>query len=409
LLEPIDPVYKVTDKLSAIREVLDEVKPKLNPMFQKLLENIAPRLTFRVLQSDQFYNEMLKRGVRGGLDMILPILQNFIRLSSKKIIALMQQHWILPGNKPDMVISVIPNFNEVLYRALKKIYPHVPYVTIMTDMVDIPPHFWMEKQDQVMICGTPKAYQQAIRSKFYRKENIHLVSGMILKKCFYNDLPNEAVTLRSLGLSSSPRTKTAVVMFGGNGSATSQHIVDQLNVSDLDVQTIVLCGHNKELYVSLMGKDRCCPVPFTSDVTPYLRLADFMIGKPGPGSISEAVQMGCPVLVQGNAVTLPQERPNIDWILQNGVGATVKDFTGEIVDAVRRMIDDLDVYRANIAKLPHNRAVFEIADILSRIMDNPMISVNENIPDSRFKKWRMRRLPATPKRPRWKKILKRTR
>ena len=48
LLEPIDPIYKVTDKLSVIREVLDEVKPKLSsPLLRKFIENIAPTLTFR--------------------------------------------------------------------------------------------------------------------------------------------------------------------------------------------------------------------------------------------------------------------------------------------------------------------------------------------------------------------------
>lgn len=410
LLEPIDPIYKFTDKLSVIREVLDEMKPKLTPPFQKLLETIAPRLTFKVLQSDQFYNEMLKRGATGNLDVILPILQAFIRLSSRRITALLRQHWLTPGNKPDMVVSVIPNFNRVLFRGLKKIYPHVPYITIMTDMVDIPPHFWMEKQNQTVICGTPKAYQQALKSKFYRPENIHHVSGMILKKFFYNDSPSEQVTFKSLGLSSSSTTKTALVMFGGYGSVVAEEIVDQINRSALDAQTIVMCGNNKELYERLRGKNRCCPVSFKTDVTPYLRLADFMIGKAGPGSISEAVHMGCPVLVEGGSTLLPQERPNIDWILQNSVGATVKDFSTETADAVRRMIENLDLYQANIAQLPKNRAVFEIAEILGRIMQNPMTSVNENTPSVSIRKWRLRRLPLkAAKATRWPKLLKKAR
>lgn len=402
ILEPIDPIYKVTDKLSAIRETIDEVKPKLSPLFQRLLETIAPKLTFKVLQSDQFYNEMLKRGVRNGLDILLPILQNFIRLSSSKIMALLKEHWLSSGNKPDLVISVIPNFNSVLYRSLKNTFPHVPYVTIMTDMVDIPPHFWMEDQDQIMICGTPKAFKQAVASGYYKPENIHQVSGMILKKYFY-DSPQQHITLKSLGLSSAPRTKTALIMFGGNGSAISQRIVDQLNISDLDVQTIVMCGNNTELYKTLQEKDRCCPVPFRTDVTPYLRLADFFIGKPGPGSISEAVHVGCPVLVEGNTTTLPQERPNIDWIIENNVGTIVKDFTADIVDDTRRMIANLDTYRSHIAKLPENRAVFEIVEILEKIIENQTGSINENSLDPTLKKWRLNRLPIKAKNLRWKR------
>ena len=41
-----------------------------------------------------------------------------------------------------------------------------------------------------------------------------------------------------------------------------------------------------------------------------MQLADFFIGKPGPGSISEAVQQGLPVIVVDNAWTMPQERYN---------------------------------------------------------------------------------------------------
>ncbi|WP_204279487.1 hypothetical protein, partial [Enterobacter asburiae] len=62
-----------------------------------------------------------------------------------------------------------------------------PYVTVMTDMVDCPPNFWMEDQDQVMICGTPKALAQAKASGFYRPGKVFEVSGMMLKKSFYDE------------------------------------------------------------------------------------------------------------------------------------------------------------------------------------------------------------------------------
>jgi hypothetical protein len=51
-----------------------------------------------------------------------------------------------------------------------------------------------------------------------------------------------------------------------------------------------------------------------------MRCADFFIGKPGPGSLSEAVQMGLPVLVTRNAWTMPQERWNTEWVQAQGVG-----------------------------------------------------------------------------------------
>jgi 1,2-diacylglycerol 3-beta-galactosyltransferase len=108
---------------------------------------------------------------------------------------------------------------------------------------------------------------------------------------------------------------------------------------------------------------------FTREVPRFMRLADFFIGKPGPGSVSEAVAMGLPVIVESNAWTLPQERYNARWVEERGVGIEVHNFRGEIVAAVRRMIDPArrcDFVR-RVAEID-NRAVFEIPDILERII-----------------------------------------
>ena len=57
-----------------------------------------------------------------------------------------------------------------------------------------------------------------------------------------------------------------------------------------------------------------------------MHLSDFFIGKPGPGSISEALAMKLPVIVERNARTLPQERYNADWVLEKQVGLVVRRF-----------------------------------------------------------------------------------
>ena len=61
-----------------------------------------------------------------------------------------------------MVVSFIPNFNRAIYQAIKRVMPDVPLVTILTDMADYPPHFWIERQPQYLICGTEHAYKQAL-------------------------------------------------------------------------------------------------------------------------------------------------------------------------------------------------------------------------------------------------------
>lgn len=303
-----------------------------------------------------------------GAKYALPVLQEFIQRNAPQIESLLKQHWREKTcEKPKLVISVIPNFNRVLFRALKAVYEDVPYLTIMTDMIDCLPSFWMERQDQHLICGTKDAYQQAHKTHFYKPEKVHRVSGMILRKSFYT-LPQEnGLTREKLGLS--PNALTAIIMFGGNGSRVSEKIVKKLEDARTPIQTIVMCGKNKKLLATLKDKSNCAPIGFVSNVADYMRLADFFIGKPGPGSISEALHLGCPVIIKNNRSTMPQERPNVGWILENDVGISVKSLSRDSVKAVQNMEKNLKRYKENIeTNLPQNKALFEIAAIIEDIM-----------------------------------------
>jgi len=75
------------------------------------------------------------------------------------------------------------------------------------------------------------------------------------------------------------------------------------------------------------------------------------------------------VIVECNAWTLPQERYNAEWIIEKEVGLVLHSFD-KIDAAVARLIEPaaLARYRANAGAL-HNRAVFEIPDILEQIFE----------------------------------------
>jgi len=107
---------------------------------------------------------------------------------------------------------------------------------------------------------------------------------------------------------------------------------------------------------------------FTTEVHRIMRAADFFIGKPGPGSISEAMTRGLPVIIECNAWTLPQERYNAEWVQEKRVGVVLKNFRG-IAGAVAHFLQDgtLAQYRAN-ARALENRAVFEIAELLAQLL-----------------------------------------
>ena len=107
-------------------------------------------------------------------------------------------------------------------------------------------------------------------------------------------------------------------------------------------------------------------VGYTPEVARWMRCADFFIGKPGPGSLSEAVQMGLPVIVTRNSWTMPQERWNTDWVRSHGLGVVRRSFR-DVAGAVRELLDDLPRYRARVQAV-RNRAVFEVPQILQDIV-----------------------------------------
>src|SRR5262249_42021116 len=132
-----------------------------------------------------------------------------------------------------------------------------------------------------------------------------------------------------------------------------------------------ICGRNDELAAKLRAKKWTMPVSvigFTKEVHRLMRAADFLIGKPGPGSIAEAMVRRLPVLIEGNAWTLPQGRYHAQWVGEKRVGIVLNSFR-DVVNGVAQMLDPakLAEFKKNVAAL-NNRAVFEIPEILGRLL-----------------------------------------
>jgi 1,2-diacylglycerol 3-beta-galactosyltransferase len=240
-------------------------------------------------------------------------------------------------------------------------------VTILTDLADFPPHFWIERQDQYLICGTGKAVEQA-RALGHPDEHIFRTSGMILRPSFYQPVAaDRVVERRRLGLD--PDLSTGLVLFGGQGSSVMPEIAKRVTAH---AQFIFICGRNKKLAERLRGMQTKFPKyveEFTSEIPYYMHLSDFFVGKPGPGSISEAIAMHLPVVVERNAWTLPQERYNTEWILEQQVGVVLPSFRA--IDAgLRELLDAANFarFRANAAAIK-NQAVFEIPEILESLLE----------------------------------------
>jgi hypothetical protein len=357
---------------AALKAVLEQQDYPWNVRLLNLQELLDPidlvhRATGHRLQDG--YNLLLRKGWTRLTPQLLVLLQCTIRLHQPRIVRLLREFWA--QNPTDLVLSVIPHFNVCLAESIRKEMPGAAFVTVLTDLADYPPNFWIERESEYIVCGSERARQQAL-SMGHPQERVFKTSGMILKPSFYRkpriDREQERI---SLGLK--PDLPTGIVMFGGHGSAAMFEIAKRMDRRASPVQLIFLCGHNLELAAKIRSLRLTMPAvveEFTNRVDYFMSLADFFIGKPGPGSISEALQFGLPAIVERNSRTLPQERYNGTWLTEMRFGIVVPDFA-EIGSVVEQLLvnSTLRQLQDNVSRY-ENHAVFEVPLILDRVLSN---------------------------------------
>ncbi|HLP87794.1 MAG TPA: UDP-N-acetylglucosamine--LPS N-acetylglucosamine transferase [Nostocaceae cyanobacterium] len=302
--------------------------------------------------------------------LLVPLFKLQIRFRHHAWLNLLRKYW--REHQPDLVVSLMPLVNRVIYESLQAELPDKQFVTLITDLADSPPNFWIESQAQLLICPSAKSVQQA-QSFGYAKERILCTSGIVIHPQFYQPVTSD-ISREKQHLGLELNLPTGLVIFGSHGSKEMIEIAKNLDKSSLKFQLIFICGHNKKIAKYLQNMPSCFPKyveGFTKQISYYMDLCDFFIGKPGSVGISEAIARKLPVITEcNNSITLFQERPSADWLAENGFGIVVKNFR-DINKAVAELIkpDNFSIYKNRIEAY-NNQAVFEVVDILDKILKN---------------------------------------
>lgn len=361
----------------------------MDDMITTLTQQNQLKNTYKLfgVSAHDLYNWMVKSGWTWLWFVLMQINKRLVKINYRDGVRLFKQHW--QEHQPDLVVTVMPLFNKVIWESIQQAQPGTPVVTILTDFADCPPGFWLEPEtNNYVVCGTEQAVVQAQAMGVSRVIN---TSGLVIHPRFYQPLgdpsstPNEAVEIRrnrrqQLGLD--PDRLTGLVMFGGNGSQVMLDIAKRLEKFQDQLQLIFLCGRNRSLADSLhqyRGAQRRLITTFTDDVPTYMHLADFFIGKPGNVSVSEAMAMKLPIITECNAFTMAQERYCAKWVTEQQVGIVIPSFRN-VDRAVATLIqpDTYARYRANLCSL-NNQAVFEVVELLAHLLepgtvDMPMVA-----------------------------------
>lgn len=320
--------------------------------------------------TEETYNELLRRG---GTRFFVPLLRALHGGTAVLHRPLVRSavRFLQAQPRPAVVVSVHPNFNRVLRDAVRQALPGVPFLVLLTDFADFPPHFWIEPGVDRVIAGSARAAEQAL-ALGVPAERVTRTSGMVLHPRFHRGGGPGARARVRAELGVPEQAFLVTVLFGGKGAAEMEPLSRELLECSPDWHVIAICGRNPGLYERLAPIEaafggRLHRLGFTDRVADFMAASDALAAKPGPGVLAEAFHQRVPVIVTRNAFTIPQERHNARMVEEQGLGLVAQEWQG-IPAAARRLAEDSllrNAIRARLLALPENRAVYEALDVIA--------------------------------------------
>lgn len=251
--------------------------------------------------------------------------------------------------RPDVIVSIHPLLNHVTLSALRDIGVRVPFVTVVTDLVSI--HCaWLARGVDACIVPTEEARIAALDAGIATSK-VHLL-GMPISPAFAHPPDRDRSAVREqLGLD--VNRPVILVVGGGEGAGGLYFAVEALAYATLNAQLAIITGRNKHLRAELEARKTEFSTPaqifgFVHNMPDFMRAADIIVTKAGPGTICEAFACGLPVVLTG---AIPgQEEGNINWVLDHQAG-TIATTPEDLVAAVRSL---LDVHNPALAQMREN-------------------------------------------------------
>ncbi|HEY8755990.1 MAG TPA: glycosyltransferase, partial [Candidatus Dormibacteraeota bacterium] len=245
---------------------------------------------------------------------------------------------LLDSLQPAAVVSFHPLLNHLAAEAVRAgPAPVVPMITVITDLVDVHAGWACRDVDAVVI-PSPGGLDRCRRAGIPAHRCHQL--GLPVDSSFARPIPDDEERRglrRRLGLAED--RFTALVSSGADGPGGLHVRARAIAESGLPVGLAVICGRNRSARQRLAGlrdaEGRLVPVlGFVDNMADWMRAADVVVTKAGPGTISEALCSGLPMLLTWY---IPgQERGNLEWVVDIGAGRYVPR-TRELVDALAEL------------------------------------------------------------------------
>ena len=283
-------------------EMVDVFKDYASGLFRRVPELYPEMVKARGLWSASFYATDGRPQVRMIMATIWPI----ARLEARKLVR---------NHPADLIVTVHPIANAFALRALGRDRP--PFYTVATDLVTTHA-LWFDTRSDHIFVPTEAARERGLEVNV-PADKIEVVGLPVADRYCKPIGKNKRGPRKKLGW---PLNKPIVLLVGGGDGmgplARTAHAIDE---SGLDVGMVVVCGRNEKLKATLESQTWENPTfvyGFRRDMPEFMRAADIIVTKAGPGTIAEALNANLPIILYSK---LPgQEDGNVTYVLETGTG-----------------------------------------------------------------------------------------
>ena len=214
----------------------------------------------------------------------------------------------------DLIVTVHPIANAFALRALGRDRP--PFYTVATDLVTTHA-LWFDVRSDHIFVPTDAARERGLACHM-PADKIEVV-GLPVADRYCKPIGNKRTPRKKLGW---PLNKPIVLLVGGgDGMGPLARTARAIDESGLDLGIVIVCGRNEKLKANLESETWENPTfiyGFRRDMPEFMRAADIIVTKAGPGTIAEALNANLPIILYSK---LPgQEDGNVTYVLETGTG-----------------------------------------------------------------------------------------
>lgn len=277
------------------------------------------------MNGEQFYEHCMVRKYNTFLSALHGVGKWYFRRVQKKLGKMVER--FLVKHQPDLVISVIPLVDGAIVQATQKL--GIPFLLLPTDLDSTNYIHDIYKPKHELLRVTLPFEDTDLRKKLipaHIPTSQISVTGFPIRQDFF-----EHKDIKSIKQSFNvPENKPVIlVLMGSVGSDALYSFTKELSKLPNEAHLIICTGRYEAIKqkintISFPTHISTTMVGFTQRISDLMAIADLFITKAGPVSMSEAIYMNLPMLVDTTSSVLKWEKMNYQFIQKHEFGDVIK-------------------------------------------------------------------------------------